>query len=534
MRRLIFSMFLIGMFISPTYVQANEYVLTRIIKSRPSKKQNVYDYAGLLKFSKENKEEALQFFDEKYGVEMILVTMPGLEGHDILTIATTLFTNWEIGAEYGGKGVLILLADQEKQVKVEVGLEAEAVYTDLFCGYIERKQIKPYFENNQVDLGLSATMEEFIGRAEGRLTDDDIKRKMGGYLSAGAGIKKDIKIGELTKRASIEDQQKAFYSARTTSEELAKRWIESLKQCMNDPFVSMYTEESQILLNNRPKMSRSLCQSQYQLYSQPWEIKEKAKYAVLLYPKGKKQGPILMKQTGLGWQIDIWSTSNWIRYDHKNEWYLGGRNHPYAFAFKKEPYKSRVYDRDFYDDFSWFSSIKGNYLEAIKTFEDRLNENPDDFETLIKLAELQFDLKNAKKAIPLLKKAIETHPKDARAYRYLGLFSRDYFVSKKTALDHLRKYAQLAPDDPTAYHYLAVTHWRLGGKKNPFAYIKAAENMKKFTALSGNRRYGYKMVGYFYYKGRNYRKAEKWFKKVVEIDETNEYALQMINKIKRK
>lgn len=134
----------------------------------------------------------------------------------------------------------------------------------------------------------------------------------------------------------------------------------------------------------------------------------------------------------------------------------------------------------------------------------------------------------------LLKKAIETHPKDARAYRYLGLFNRDYFVSKKTALDHLRKYAQLAPDDPSAYHYLAVTHWRLGGKKNPSAYIKAAENMKKFTDLSGNRRYGYKMIGYFYYKGRNYRKAEKWFKKVVEIDETNEYALQMINKIKKK
>jgi tetratricopeptide (TPR) repeat protein len=150
------------------------------------------------------------------------------------------------------------------------------------------------------------------------------------------------------------------------------------------------------------------------------------------------------------------------------------------------------------------------------------------------LAELQFDLKNAKKAIPLLKKAVVIHPKDARAYRYLGLFNRDYFVSKKTALDHLRKYAKLAPNDHNAYHYLAVAHWRLGGKKNPSAYIKAAENMKIFTDLSGNRPYGYKRIGYFYYKGRNYREAEKWFKKALEIDDTNEYALKMIKKIKRK
>ncbi len=177
----------------------DQYHFDSILNSRPTKNQSVFDYAHLLQYSKENKEESLKFFREKYGIDMVVATVPTLEGQDIVLAATTMLNNWNIGRENGGKGILILLADQEKLIKVEVGLEAEGIFTDLFCGYIERKQLKPYFENNQVDLGLSATLEEFIGRAEGRLTDEEIKTKMkiDGDLSAGAGIKKEISIGEL-------------------------------------------------------------------------------------------------------------------------------------------------------------------------------------------------------------------------------------------------------------------------------------------------------------------------------------------------
>ncbi|RKY41968.1 MAG: hypothetical protein DRP80_07285, partial [Candidatus Omnitrophota bacterium] len=148
----LFLIFLVGCGI----FNKERFDLEKIIKSRPSKKGYVFDYAHLLKYTKENMEEHLKYFKEKYGIEMLIVTIPSLKGKSISEVASRMFTSWNIGRDNQGKGILLLLSDKEKLIKVEVGYGAEGVFTDLFCGYIERKQLKPYFKNNQVDEGLSA------------------------------------------------------------------------------------------------------------------------------------------------------------------------------------------------------------------------------------------------------------------------------------------------------------------------------------------------------------------------------------------
>ena len=49
-----------------------------LFRGRPSYKNCVFDYAHLLKYTKENKEESLKYFKEKYGIEMLIVTIPSL------------------------------------------------------------------------------------------------------------------------------------------------------------------------------------------------------------------------------------------------------------------------------------------------------------------------------------------------------------------------------------------------------------------------------------------------------------------------
>jgi tetratricopeptide (TPR) repeat protein len=503
-------------------------------QSRPAAHQHIFDHAHLFEYSQENKEEMLRVFQEKYNVEMIIVTVAHLENQDISQVAAQLFTNWRIGQTHNGQGILILLADEEKQIKVEVGLGAEGVFTDLFCGYIERKQLKPYFENNQVDLGLSAMMEEFIGRAEGYLTDETIAQKMeDNYLSSGAGIAKKVRIGEFTDKTLSTSDVPAASATPATPDALYAAWMESLKLCESTPSLPIYTEASQMMFQYTPWMSQGLCEDLHQKYSHPHEILTQGDYGVILFPGGNQQGPIFMKKNSAGWQIDMLSTAKWVRYDFKNEWFLGGQNHPYAFAFKNKPYASFVRDIDFYDDYGTFSRIDHSYGEVIAQYQKAQQQNPQDFEICIQLAEIFFDLGIVKQSVPLLQKAVTIDAQDPRPYRYLGLINRDHLASPKTALEYLNRYHQLAPEDPYGYHYLAVTYWRLANQKDGTKYFaQAADAMKNFTEASGDLLYGYRMTGYFYYRMKNYSEAQKWFRKILEIDASHEYALKMLEKIR--
>lgn len=517
---------------SNTLFALEDFQLQKVINHRPQAKQYVFDYAGLLRYSKENLEESLRFFKDKYKVEMVIVSVPRLGTQDISMAASNMFSKWNIGRDLSSRGILVFLSGQEKMIKVEVGFGAEGAFTDLFCGYIERKQLKPYFENNQVDFGLAATMEEFIRRAEGKLTDKELNEKMQGLLSGGAGIKKEVKVGESKGKAI---SQEPGYPAQPTPEALLGEWLEELKSCGGaSAFSTMYTEESRMLWHYSPAMSKELCQDMYNRYSRPHEIKEQGDYVVVLFSGATKEGPIFMKKSPLGWQLDVLSTSKWVRYDFNNEWYLGGRSHPYAFAFIGPAYEKQIKDYDFHDDFGRFSPVTGDYANAINVFQDRMKQEPNNLEVVIGLAEIFFDLGIAKESVPLLQRALELNPQDHRPYRYLGLINRDTFASEQAALKYLKKYTDLVPRDPFGYHYIAVTYWRIAGATDNLSnYRSAAEYMKKYTDISRDLLYGWKMTGYFYYKAKDYAEAKKWFEKMLKIEPGNEYALRMLNIMKK-
>lgn len=519
-------MILFLVFVGCTVSEKDEFDLDKTIKTRPSRKEYVLDYAHLLKYTKENMEEHLRHFHQSYGIEMFIVTIPSLEGRNITEVALQILTNWNVGRNNNGKGILLLLSNEEKLIKIEVGYGAEHIFTDLFCGYIERMQLGPYFENNQIDEGLSATREEFIGRAEGRLTDWEIEGKMQGYLSGGAGITKEVKIGELTQIEYLSKEEREYFSAQPSPEMLYERFLEQLRRCVSDPTLTMRTEESGIIVRYCPKSSEALCKKSYQRWARPHIIKEKTDYAVVLFPGSRNAGPLFMKKTSEGWQMDILSTKKWIRYDQNNQWFIGGSTHPYIFAFLDNEYSQYLWDLCYYDDFGRFSSVEGDYDYHINVHEKRLNEDPGDFENIISLAEIFVDLTIPKRSVPLLKKAIELDPKDRRAYKYLGLINRDIFCSNKTAIDYFKKYVKLAPNDAWGYHYIAVAYMRMDEFDTAVVY------MKKYSRISGDRIYGYNTIGFLYHWKGDYSQAKKWFKKVLEIDPTNEYAKKMVSRLK--
>jgi len=65
---------------------------------------------------------------------------------DIDKEAANIFQEYGVGGTtHGAKGVLFLIDPAGKQVRIEIGYDLEPIFTDGVTGYIERRQMTPFF-----------------------------------------------------------------------------------------------------------------------------------------------------------------------------------------------------------------------------------------------------------------------------------------------------------------------------------------------------------------------------------------------------
>jgi uncharacterized protein len=97
------------------------------------------DYANVVDdASKQQIEQYCARVEQGLGVQLALVTLPTLEGHDIETVANQLFRHFGVGSKQGDQGVLLLLAINDHKNRIEVGYGIEPYLTDGFSGSILR------------------------------------------------------------------------------------------------------------------------------------------------------------------------------------------------------------------------------------------------------------------------------------------------------------------------------------------------------------------------------------------------------------
>lgn len=95
------------------------------------------------------------------GAQLVVVTVPRLDGLDIADYGYQLGRHWGIGQkrESGGRGdngVLLLVAPTERRVRIEVGYGLEPVLTDAVADTIIRRQILPDFRAGKLAEGTLA------------------------------------------------------------------------------------------------------------------------------------------------------------------------------------------------------------------------------------------------------------------------------------------------------------------------------------------------------------------------------------------
>ncbi len=98
----------------------------------PKKVGFVNDFANVLSAETRNKinDWAIEL-REKTDVDLVIVTLPNIEEADITDFGVQLYNKWGIGSKRD-EGVLVLLALQEKQLRLEVGYGSEGYLTDAY------------------------------------------------------------------------------------------------------------------------------------------------------------------------------------------------------------------------------------------------------------------------------------------------------------------------------------------------------------------------------------------------------------------
>lgn len=119
----------------------------------------VNDYARVLSpGAKSEITNLLEEVERKTGAEVAVVTVKTTSPLTIEQYAVELFQDWGIGKKGKDDGILILVAVQDRKVRIEVGYGLEGVVTDLQSKIIIQDLVIPAFKKGDYDLGVSSAV----------------------------------------------------------------------------------------------------------------------------------------------------------------------------------------------------------------------------------------------------------------------------------------------------------------------------------------------------------------------------------------
>lgn len=140
----------------------------------PELKGRVNDYGGLLSPNVVRElETALASFEQQQSTQIVVLTIPSLENSQLEEFSIKVAEQWKIGHEGLDNGAILLVARNERKVRIEVGKGLEPSLTDLVSGRIIRNIIVPEFKKGDFDTGITAGVEAMMGAANGEFNRED-------------------------------------------------------------------------------------------------------------------------------------------------------------------------------------------------------------------------------------------------------------------------------------------------------------------------------------------------------------------------
>jgi|AraplaMF_Col_mMF_1032025.scaffolds.fasta_scaffold01426_1 uncharacterized protein len=140
--------------------------------------------------------EKLAALEAKTSRQLIVVTVPSLQGYEISDYGYQLGRSWGIGQSKLNNGALLIVAPTEHRVRIEVGYGLEPILTDAFSSVVIQTQITPRFRQGDFNGGVTAGTDALIQQMSLETSEAE-KRAAAAQVQRRGGQEKGDPIGLL-------------------------------------------------------------------------------------------------------------------------------------------------------------------------------------------------------------------------------------------------------------------------------------------------------------------------------------------------
>jgi uncharacterized protein len=148
----------------------------------PALGARVVDQSGTLNDAQRSALEAkLAAFEASAGPQIVVLMVPTTQPEDIASYAYRVADAWKIGRREVGDGVLIVVAKNDRKIRIEVAKALEGAVPDLAARQIIQNTISPAFKTGDYAGGLSAGVDKLMARIKGEgLPEPQARQQPGG------------------------------------------------------------------------------------------------------------------------------------------------------------------------------------------------------------------------------------------------------------------------------------------------------------------------------------------------------------------
>lgn len=132
----------------------------------------VNDQAMMLEDTFEGQlEEQLRLLEEETGAQVAVLTIASLEGDPIEDFSIRVVQTWKLGREGVDDGVLLLVARDDRRMRIEVGYGLEGALTDAQAGRIIDGLMTPRFREGDFEGGVGAAVDAISAAVRGEVLE---------------------------------------------------------------------------------------------------------------------------------------------------------------------------------------------------------------------------------------------------------------------------------------------------------------------------------------------------------------------------
>jgi uncharacterized protein len=156
----------------------------------PKLEARVTDLTGTLTAEQQSGlEEKLAAFEARKGAQIVVLIVPTTHPEEIEQYSIRVVEQWRIGRAHVDDGVLLIVAKDDRRVRIEVGYGLEGALPDATANRIIAETIGPLFAQNNFYAGINAGVDQIARVIDGEaLPEPDHAWRGGGSRHRGSGI----------------------------------------------------------------------------------------------------------------------------------------------------------------------------------------------------------------------------------------------------------------------------------------------------------------------------------------------------------